>query len=94
MDLTIYKTRQVTKRVKYVALEESVWEPGSQNVEGITKLWSTIWHRLDPYLRTEGNSNKIGCMEKSRKGQISWITCYNNMQKNKLFEGNRIRQRR
>ena len=29
MDLTIYKTRQVTKRVKYVALEENVWEPGS-----------------------------------------------------------------
>ena len=69
------------KRVKDFGLEENVWEIGSSNGEGITKLWSTIWHRLDSYLRTEINSNKIGFMEKSRKGQISWRTCYNNMQK-------------
>ena len=69
------------KRVKDFGLEQNVWEPGSWNGEGITKLWSTIWNRLDNYLLTKGNSNKIGCMDKSRKGQISWRTCYNNMQK-------------
>ena len=82
------------KQVEDFGLEENVSEPGSWNGEGITKLWSTIWHRLVPYLRTEGNSNKIGCTEKSRKGQISWRTCYSNMQKKKLFERNRIRPRR
>ena len=86
--------RQVTKRVKYFGLEENVWEPGSWNGQGITKLWSTIWHRLDPYLLTKVNGKKIGCTERSRKGQISWKTCYNNMQKKKLFEGNKIRLRR
>ena len=82
------------KPVKYFGLEENVWEMSSWNGEGITKLWSTIWHRLDPYLHTEINSIKIGCMEKSRKGKINWRTCYNNMQKKKLFVGNRICQRR
>ena len=33
-------------------------------------------------------------MENIPKGKISWITCYNNIQKKKLFEGNKIRQRR
>ena len=81
------------KRLKYFGLEDNVWEPCSCNGDRIIKLWSKIWHRLEPYPNTEGNSNKVGCMEKSRKGQISWRTCYNNMQKKKLFEGNRIRQR-
>ena len=44
------------KRVKYFGLEENVWEVGSWNEEGITKLWSEIWHRLDPYLPREINS--------------------------------------
>ena len=48
---------------------------------------------LDPYLRTEVNSNKIGCIEKRQKGQISWRTCHDNIQKRKLFEGDRICQR-
>ena len=54
---------------------------GSWNGEGITKLWSKNWHRLDPCIHTEINIDKIGCMEKSQKGQISWRTCYNNMKK-------------
>ena len=57
-------------------------------------MWSKRFHGLYPYLRTEGNSNTIGCMDKSRKGQITWRYCCNNMQKNKLFEGNRTCQRR
>ena len=63
------------KRVKYFGLEENVWEMGSWNREGITQLWSTIWHWLDTYLRTEINSNKISFTENSRKGQIRWGTC-------------------
>ena len=70
--------------MKDFGLEENVWELGSWNGEGITKIWSKFCHRLDPYLRTEGNSNKIGCMEKSQKGGRSWRTCCNNMQKNCL----------
>ena len=80
------------KQVKDFGLKENVWEIGSWNGEGIKKLWSTIWHGLDIYLHIEINSNKIGCMEKSQKGKISWRTCYNNMQKEKSFEGNRISQ--
>ena len=79
------KLRQVMKRVKYFGLEGNFWELGSWNGEGITQLWSTIWHRLDTYLSTEGNSNKMGCMEKSRKEQISWRTCYSNMQKKEII---------
>ena len=63
------------KQVKYFGLEENVSEMVSWNGEGITKLWSTIWHRLDSYLRTEINSNKISFTENSRKGQIRWGTC-------------------
>ena len=72
---TLSRMIQVMKRVKYFRLEENVWEPGSCNGEGITKLWSKQIYRLDPYLCTEVNSNKIGCMEKSLKRQISWRTC-------------------
>ena len=59
------------KRVKDFGLEENVWKPGSFNGEGIKNLWSTIWHRLNTYIRTEGDSNKIRCMKKIRKGQVS-----------------------
>ena len=31
-------------------------------------------------------------MDKIQKDKICWINYYNNVQKNKLFEGNRIRQ--
>ena len=42
------------KRVKDFWLEENVWGPVSWNGLGIKNTWSTIWHRLDTYLRTEG----------------------------------------
>ena len=59
------------KQVKDFGLEENVWELGSWSGEGIAKLWSTIWHRLNPYLRTEGDSTKTSCMEKNLKGKVS-----------------------
>ena len=82
------------KQVKDFGSEQNIWEMGSWNGEGITKLWSKNWHRLDPCIHTEINIDKMGCMEKSQKGQISWKTCKNNMKKKKSFEGNRILQRR
>ena len=76
--------------------ESNVWLPHNEwDGETITTLWSSIWDKLDPYLRTETQrqrgTNSITC-DKSRKGQISWRTCYNKMAKKKLFEGNRIRR--
>ena len=73
------------KRVKYFQLEENVWGLGSWNGEGITNMWSKIWHRLYTYLRTERNINKMGCMEKSLKGKISLRTCYNYMSKKEII---------
>ena len=52
------KMRQVIKQLKYFGLEEIVWGPGSWNGEVITNMWSTIWHRLNPYLHTKVNINK------------------------------------
>ena len=57
---SLSKMIQLMKRVKDFGLEENVWELGSWNGEVITKLWSTFWHRLYPYLCIEVNSNKIG----------------------------------
>ena len=71
--------RQVIKRVKDFVLENNFWGPGTLNEEEITNMWSNNWHRSYPYLSTEGNGNKIFCMEKNRKGQIIWKTCYNNI---------------
>ena len=34
----VAKMRKVMKRVKYFGLEDNVWEPGSWNGEGTTKL--------------------------------------------------------
>ena len=81
------------KQVKDFGLEDNVWEPSSWNGAGITNLWSKICHRLDTYLCTEGNSNKIGCMEEIREGGEleNLIQSYT---KNKIFESNRIRPRR
>ena len=63
------KMTQVMKRVKYFGIEENVWEPGSWNGEVITKLWSTVWHRFYPCLRTEENSNKQVAWKRVEKGK-------------------------
>ena len=90
---SLSKIRQMMKRIKDFGSEQNIWVMGSWNGEGITKLWSTIGRMLDTYLSTEINSNTICCTEKSRKGQICWRICYNNMQK-QLPEDNRVCQRR
>ena len=46
-------------------------------------MWSTIWHDLEPYLRTV-SKGKNGTLnyEKSRRAQLAWRTFYNKLYKN------------
>ena len=59
-------------------------------------LCFAIWGELYSFLRTERRiiSNNAAVIDKTRKGKISWRTWYNNMQKKKLSEGNKIRRQR
>ena len=69
-------------KVEDIGREDKVWVPYSQwDGEKFTKLWSTIWCNLDPYLRTktQRNKNSSTTYHKSRQGQIAWRTCYNKM---------------
>ena len=86
------KIRQVMKEVHNISERKGVWQ-SSKNWNGatITYLWSSIWSELAQYLRTEGRSNSAKTLEKSRKGQICWRTCYNNMQKKKKCVANKVR---
>ena len=45
-------------------------------------MLSTIWSHIDPYLRTK-TVRQDGTVShaKSRQGQLSWRTCYNNLMK-------------
>ena len=65
----------------------SLWDS-----ETVTKLWSTIWCKLDPYLRTktQRDKNASTTYHKSRQGHIAWRTCYKNMYAEGLFKGNKI----
>ena len=81
--------------IQDISERKGVWQ-SSKNWNGITitNLWSSIWSELDSYLRTEGRLNSAKTVEKSRKGQICWRTCYNNMQRKKKFVGNKVRRSR
>ena len=59
-------------------------------------LWSAIRGKLDPFIYIESIiiSYNAAIIDKIRKGGISWRTFYNNVQKNKLFEANKISRRR
>ena len=58
--------------VEHVARLEEVWLEGGWTPAAVTKMWSTIWQYLEPYLRTL-TRKKDGEVsdEKSRRGQIS-----------------------
>ena len=54
--------------------EDKFWVPYSQwDGETVTKSWSTIWYKLDPYLRTktQRGKNSSTTYHKSRQGQIA-----------------------
>ena len=66
-------------KVEDIGREDKVWVPYSQWGGGtVTKLWSTIWCKLDPYLRTktQRDKNSSTTYHKSRQGNIAWRTCY------------------
>ena len=89
------KMNVVMRRIEEFGIEFNVWL-ASRKWDGgsITTLWSSIWEKLDPYLRTETRVGSTYSYEKSRRGQIAWRTCYNKMLKNGLFEGNKVRKSR
>ena len=72
------KMKQVMKKVEEfgrdekVRISEILWG-GAQ----VTMLWSSIWGKLDPFLRTESRIiyNHAAAIDKIIKGEISWITC-------------------
>ena len=69
--------------VEKVARKENVWNEESRwDGWHVTKMWSTIWPHLRPYLvtRTKTKGGKE-TEEKSRVGQIAWRTCYNKLQR-------------
>ena len=84
-------------KVEDIGREDKVWGPYIQwDVETVTKLWSTIWCNLEPYLRTKTkrDKNSSTTYHKSRQGQIEWITCCNKMYAEGLFKGNKIRKKK
>ena len=80
-------------KVEEIGKEDKVWVPYSQwDGETINKLWSTIFCKLDPYLRTktQRDKNSSTTYHKIRQWQISWRTCYNKMYAEGLFKDNKI----
>ena len=53
------KMRQVMSKVEEIGWEDKVWLPYIQCYgETFNKLWSKIWCKLDPYLRTKTQRDK------------------------------------
>ena len=89
------KMNVIMRKIEEFGIEFNVWLAARQWDGGsITTLWSSIWEKLDPYLRTETRVGSSYSYEKSRRGQIAWRTCYNKMLKKGLFEGNKVRNSR
>ena len=74
------KMKLVMREVEHFARLEGVWLEVRWTVPAVTKMWSTIWRHLEPYLRTV-TTRKDGKVtdKKSRQGQIAWRTCYNKL---------------
>ena len=68
------------REVKHFARLEGVWLKGCWTAPAVTTMWSTIWHHLEPYLRTvTKRKNGKESDKQSRQGQIAWRTCYNKL---------------
>ena len=86
---TLSKMKQVMLKIENIGKRKNLWNINLLwNGEKVTLLWSGIWKDLEVYLKTVSNSAR----GKSRRGQISWRTCYNNMQKKGCFKGNTRRR--
>jgi len=91
------KMKQVMSKIEKFGKEDNVWRNKSEwDGKYVTTLWSTIWPKLDPFLRTkmQRTGDDQPSRDKSRQGQIGWRTCYNNMQEQGLFAGNKARKKR
>ena len=89
--------RQVMSKLEDIGREDKVWVPYSQwNGETGNKLWSTIWCKLDPYMRTktQRDKNSSTTYHKSWQWQIAWRTCYIKMCAEGLFKGNKVRKKK
>ena len=71
------KMRTVMKEIEHLARLDNVWREGRWDSPDVIKMWSTIWPRLKPLLRTVTKRGNRVTDEKSRQGQISWWTVYN-----------------
>ena len=91
------KMKHVMAKIEKFGKEDNVWHNVSEwNGKHVTTLWLTFWQKLDPYLLTETQcvrNDKVS-KDKSRKVQISWRSCYNKIQAQGLFAGNKIRKKR
>ena len=76
------KMMQVMSKVEEIGQEDKFWGPYSQwDGKTVTKLWSTIWCKLDPYMRTKTkcDKNSSTTYHKSWQGNIAWRNFYNKM---------------
>ena len=71
--------KKVMLQVEQFARLEGVWLQGGWTPAAVTTMWSTIWHRLEPHLRTVTRRNGTLSYEKSRRGQLAWRTFYNKL---------------
>ena len=91
------KMKILMSQVEHFARIDDVWIDGRRwTAPDVTRMWSTIWPRLAPFLRTQTISkNGEVAMEKSRQGQIAWQTCHNKLVwhgKNWLPSSNNVKE--
>ena len=69
--------------IKHFARKKGVWLDNGWTPGAVITMWSTIWHDLEPYLRTvtKGKNGTLNS-EKSRRGQLAWRTFYNKLYEN------------
>ena len=76
------RMKLVMGEIEYFARLKDVWLNCGWTSATVTKMWSTIWPLIDPYLRTQTvHKNGTTSEEKSRQGQISWRTFHNKLTK-------------
>ncbi len=77
------KMKALMGQVEHFAQLDDVWIDARRwTGPDVTRMWSTIWSRLDPFLRTNTlKKNGEISVEKSRQGQMAWRTCYNKLSK-------------
>ena len=77
---TLSKMSIIMREVEHFAKLEDVWLDGKWTAADVTKMWSSIWSRIEPFMRTLTPRKNGGVTaEKSRQGQIAWRTVYNKL---------------